>query len=683
LAEQSAIPMIVLTRSQDHVEVINSTLRNAGHAVHCSWIRDLHDLADALGQISAEMLIAVVGNDPAEFSTIMHVRDQCAPEVPVIFAGEKVDEDSIARAMQHGARDMVTLTHRQRLQAVVSRELRSFRLERALNSTLASARESREQLKAFMAGSADAIAQVQEGIVVDVNPAWLELFGYPDAAAMTGQPLMDTFGPDAHSALKGALVACLQGKWTNHSLKVTGLLSDGSAVPLELEFTRGEFDGEPAVRVCLPARKRDVLALDQQLSEAVERDAATGLLQRRYFMEHVQAAMGNPVKGGVRQMLYLEPDRYDRIIAELGALAADEFMGQLAAILREQLHPQDIAGRFGEGSIIALVERGTPRDVEAWAGGVLRKIKDHVFRINGKSITCTGSLGIGLMGARTTDPAGPIKDAIEARHSAFEQGGDRVYIVDHTDHDTKQEASDRIWVRVIKSALMENRFRLMQQPVASLLGEEKSMFDILVRMIDESGQEVLPSEFIAAAERNDLMKNIDRWVIGASMSLCATRPIERLFVRLSRDSVIDRSLPVWLSNQLKATRIDPERIVLQVSEAVATTQLLETSEFAKAMRAAGFRFALEHFGAGRDSLHLLAQMPLDYLKIDGTLMQGLATDRGLQQRVKALVDGAKDRNIATIAERVEDANTMAVLWQLGIEFLQGYFVNEPEQVVLG
>jgi diguanylate cyclase (GGDEF)-like protein/PAS domain S-box-containing protein len=675
--------MIVLTRSQDHVEVINSTLRNAGHAVHCSWIRDLHDLTDALGQINAEMLIAVIGDDPAELSTIMHVRDQCAPEVPVIIAADKVDEDSIARAMQHGARDMVTLGHRQRLQAVVSRELRAFRLERALNSTLTSARESREQLKAFMAGSADAIAQVQEGIVVDVNPAWLELFGHQDADAMNGQPLMDTFDQQAQSALKGALVACLQGKWTDHSLKVNGLLSDGSAVALELELSRGEFDGEPAVRVCVPARKRDVQALDQQLTEAIERDGATGMLQRRYFMEHLHAALARPIKGGVRQMLYIEPDRYTKIIEDLGTLAADEFMSQLAAVLREQLHPQDIVGRFGEGSFIALIERGTPRDVEAWAGGVLRKIKEHVFKINGKSISCTCSVGIGLMGARVTDPAAPIKDAIQARQSALEQGGDRVYVIDHTDDDTKQEASDKIWVRLIKSALMENRFRLMQQPIASLLGEEKSMFDILVRMIDEGGQEVLPSEFIAAAERNDLMKNIDRWVVGASMSLCANRPIERLFVRLSRDSVVDRSLPVWLSNQLKATRIDPERIVLQVSEAVATTQLLETAEFAKAMRAAGFRFAVEHFGAGRDSLQLLAQVPLDYIKIDGTLMQGLATDRGLQQRVKVLVDGAKAKNIATIAERVEDANTMAVLWQLGIEFLQGYFVNEPEQVVLG
>ena len=683
MAEQSAVPMIVLTRSQDHVEIINSTLRNAGHAVHCSWIRDPHDLADALNQTRAEMLIAVVGTDPAELATIMHVRNQCAPAVPVIFAGEKVDEDSIALSMKHGARDMVTLGHRERLQAVVSRELHAFRLERALNSTLSAAQESREQLKAFLAGSADAIAHVQEGIMVDVNPAWQELFGYPEATALLGQPLMDAFDSEAQSALKGALVACLQGKWTDHSLKASGLLSDGTAVALELELSRAEFEGEPAVRVCVPARKRDVQALDEQLTEAIERDAATGMLQRRYFMEHLHVALSHPIKGGVRQLLYLEPDRLGGIMNDIGPLAVDEFMSQLAALIKEQLHPQDLVGRFGEGSFIALIERGTPQDVEAWAAGVLRKIKEHAFRMEEKSLKCTCSAGIGLLGARATEPAGPIKDAIQARSLAFDAGGDRVHVIDHTDNDTKQEASDKIWVRLIKSALMENRFRLVQQPIASLLGAEKSMFDVLVRMIDEAGNEVLPSEFIAAAERNDLMKNIDRWVVGASMSLCANRPIERLFVRVSRDSVVDRSLSQWLQNQLKATRIDPERIVFEVSETIATNHLIDTVEFAKSLHGAGFKFAIEHFGAGRDSLRLLNNLPIEYLKIDGTLMQGLATDRGLQQRVKALVDGAKSHKIATIAERVEDANTMAVLWQLGIEFLQGYFVNEPEQVVLG
>jgi EAL domain-containing protein (putative c-di-GMP-specific phosphodiesterase class I) len=230
---------------------------------------------------------------------------------------------------------------------------------------------------------------------------------------------------------------------------------------------------------------------------------------------------------------------------------------------------------------------------------------------------------------------------------------------------------------------MENRFRLMQQPIASLLGEDRGMFDVLVRMIDEAGQELLPSEFMAAAERNDLMKNIDRWIIGASMTFCASRPVKQLFVRLSKDSVRDKSLVQWLSNQLKSSRVDPQRIAFQISEQAATEYLADTTDLANGLRKLGFLFALEHFGTGRDPARLIAHLPLNFIKVDGTLMQGLAVDPNLQQRVRELVDQAKEKKISTIAERVEDANTMAVLWQLGIEFIQGYFVNEPEQVVMG
>ena len=189
-----------------------------------------------------------------------------------------------------------------------------------------------------------------------------------------------------------------------------------------------------------------------------------------------------------------------------------------------------------------------------------------------------------------------------SRHAANAQqaGGNRVQLVDHLEEDTRQQAADEIWVRRIKAALMENRFRLMQQPIASLLGGDRGMYDVLVRMIDEQGQELLPAEFMAAAERNDLMKNIDRWIIGAAMSVCASRKVEQLFVRLSKDSMRDKSLLQWLANQLKASRIDPSHIVFQISEQIATEYLADATELAAGLRKAGFLFAIEHFGTGRD-----------------------------------------------------------------------------------
>ncbi len=203
------------------------------------------------------------------------------------------------------------------------------------------------------------------------------------------------------------------------------------------------------------------------------------------------------------------------------------------------------------------------------------------------------------------------------------------------------QAYDKIWVKHIKSALMENRFRLVQQPIASLLGEDKGMFDVLVRMLDEQGGEVLPAEFIRAAERNDLMKNIDRWVIGASMSFAANRKAACIFVRVSKDTILDKSLMGWLETQLRSLKIDAKRLCIQVTEELATQYVRQTTDLSESMRKLGFRFALEHFGTGRDPLKLLASIGMNFIKIDGSLMQGLSTNQLQQQRVKGLVEAAK------------------------------------------
>lgn len=683
MAESSAVPMIVLTRHQDNVEAINSNLRNAGMAVRCNWIKELTDLGDALQQINAHMLVAFVGPDPADMTKVMTVAKQYGADVPVLFARDQVDEEIISNAMQQGARDVVTLMNPNRLRGVVARELEASRQARALNSTISSAREYRDQLKSFMAGSADAIAHVQEGIIVDANPAWLDLYGFKDADALVGTPLMDAFEADVHAALKGALVACLQGKWSNHTLKANALLSDGSSVPLEMELSRTEYEGEPAVRLCFAARKRESGNLNEQLTEALERDASTGALQRKFFIEHLKQALAQPIKAGVRELVALQPDKLDAIAEDIGPLILEDFISQFAGLVSETRQASDLVGRFGDGTLVLLMERGTARDIEVWATNLIRKVGTQVFRLGEKQISCTCSVGVGLVDARSPNVGNAIVDALSARRAAEQAGGARVNIVDHREEDTKREAADGVWVKRIRAALMENRFRLMQQPIASLLGEDKGMFDVLVRMVDEQGEELLPGEFMAAAERNDLMKNIDRWVIGASMTFIASRPVKQLFVRLSKDSVRDKSLVPWLLNQLKSSRIEPGGLAFQISEQIATEYLGDTSELANGLRKIGFRFAIEHFGTGRDPQRLIAHLPIDYLKVDGTLMQGLAVDQALQGRVRELVDQAKGRNIGTIAERVEDANTMAVLWQLGIEFIQGYFVNEPEQVVMG
>jgi diguanylate cyclase (GGDEF)-like protein len=415
----------------------------------------------------------------------------------------------------------------------------------------------------------------------------------------------------------------------------------------------------------------------------MQSDPATGFLHRRNFIEKLRPRLAEPAKGGVRCVVHVEPDKYEALHEELGVLMAEDFLADFARLLREQLQPGDLAGRFGGHGFMLLVERGNTQDVEAWSEHVVHKVATEVFQAGAKSISTTCTIGLGPVPAEVLAADGPANDAFKAHRQGREGGGNRVQLLEHTGMMLRLQDQDRLWVRQIKAALMENRFRLVQQPIASLVGEDLGMYAVRLRMLDEQGQEVLPSVFMPAAERNDLMKNVDRWVVGAAMSFCAARKPGALFVRLSQDTLADAAFPAWLAENLKKVKIEPARIVFQVREDVAAQQIKEMVGLHKALAASGFRFALEGFGMGRDTEQLLTHLKPDFVKVHGALMQGLSADQDKQARVKSVVELARKSKSVTIGERVQDANTMAVLWQLGVEFIQGYFVNAPEEVVLG
>ena len=268
--------------------------------------------------------------------------------MPLIAVREQVDERMIAEDMAQGARDTVSLQQPGRLQAVIARELRAFRLERTLTSTLRAAQDYRSQLETVLQRSNDAIAQIQEGILVDANSAWLELFGFVEATGLVGQPVMDLFEEATHAPLKAALAACLQGRWSNHTLKAGAMLGDGSVVPLELVLALGEFEGEPGVRLIVPAHKRDDRQLARELEAAVRSDPGTGLLTRR----HLLAALQERLEHADRRRRALSRLRAAgqvrrRRARSSGVLGSEQFLIAFANIVRSLLGPNDLAGHFG------------------------------------------------------------------------------------------------------------------------------------------------------------------------------------------------------------------------------------------------------------------------------------------------------------------------------------------------
>jgi len=677
-----SISIAVISSDEDDVALINNTLRDGGHAAHCRWVRKPADIGEILAGQRVELLVLNCDSFPDSVRQVIKQKDRHNPEIPVIALKDQADEAAIQKAMDEGACDLVSLGNRSRLQAVVSRELRALRVERALNSTICSATEYKKQLKDYMQSSPDAIALVEEGIVTDVNASWLRVFRAASNDEVLGLPLMDNFEKESHAAIRGALVAAIAGKWnTDEKLVAKSLVSVDDEHEIRLRFRKFVFDNGPCVQVRIAQSDKDSQEPTKLVHDALQRDPTTLMFHRAQFLERITKRLAAKTRSGLHALAYIKVDKFSRICEQVGILNSDEILAQFADAVRKRLHPRDVAGRFEGTALMVLLERGSARDAEVWGKQLCEHIRKQTFEIADRSAQLTCTVGV----CPANEIYGSLEEFVSATVDAYrlgkQAGGDTVFLSEAAKEDTKRQEYDAIWLKHLKAALMDNRFRLAQLPIAGLRSDGVEMYDLLVRMVDENGNSVLPSEFLPAAERNNMMKNIDRWMIKAAIDFCRDSDADRVFVRLSRQSVLDATTVAWMDQEFEKRKFDCSRLVIQIPERDAAKHIKQTRALIGKFRRMGIGFAIEHYGIDQERFQILDILKPDYIKIDGELMHTLMTDTGMQHSVEKIVRAAHERKIKTIAERVENANAMAVLFQLGLDYMQGHYVHEPEVVL--
>lgn len=677
-----SISIAVLTKDQGDVEQINSTLRDAGHAAHCHWVDRPEKLTNALSDESVELVVVNCDSYGDSIRQVIKQKDCISPQIPVIALKDEASEIAIHDAMRSGAVDLVSFGLKKRMLAVISRELRALRAERALNSTIVSANTYRRQVRDLMKSANAAIAQVQEGIVVDANEPWLKLFKIKTLDEIEGMPLMDLFAKDHHAAIKGALVATLKGRWQEGQyLDARSHVDDGEAETLKVGFSTIEHDGAPCVQVLIQVPDPSSQEPTKLVHRALQRDPTTLFFHRAQFLERVMKRLSKKPSSGQHIMAFVKLDNFDELQSKVGIIKSEDCLVEFAEVLRSRLHPQDIAGRFEGTAVMVLMHRGSTNDVQAWAKQLIRKLKEHSFQIGDQALKMSCTVGISGASPVFSNLEDFVAATVKACRAGIQAGGGKCVVNDFDEASTKQREFDKIWIKRLKAALMENRFRLAQLPIAGLRTDGLKMYDLLVRMIGEQGESVLPSEFLPAAARNNMMKNIDRWMIKSAIEFCQKTEADSVFVRLSVQSILDPTTAPWIQAEFKKHSFDCSRIVLQVPERDAAKNVKQTRALVHKLKKVGVGFALEHYGIDQKQFRILDLLKPDYIKLDGELMHTLMTDQSMQDIVQKIVDAANQRKIRTIAERVENANAMAVLFQLGLDFMQGHYVHEPEVVL--
>ena len=676
--KSSNVSLIVLALEDDNVEVLNSILRGARHPVHCRRISALQHLKDAVVENTPQVILIFADEANLDLQTACNIAKQHCPKTPVIAVSDLVNETTITDAMRVGARDVVSLGNTERLVFVFERELRSFDLEHGFEDVMMSAKRYKQELHNLTQGVTEAIADIQEGIVVAANPAWIEMFGCANKDNLIGTPAMDLFAEDDQQVLRGALAACLKNKWDNSKLRINGCKQDKKHFGLELLLEAVSFDNEPAVRAIVAIQSAADQVPEELLESSIQRDPVTGFYHRHYFLSKANERISESLEGGVRAIIYLRPDKFSNVHEDIGLLGTEQILIQFSQVLSDYMQTQDLYGRFGGTQFTAIIERGSMAEVEKWAEQLRKALAEKVFEHEDRSTTLTCSIGLLEIDSAETPIEDLLIDVEIACRAARDSGGNAVQVSQITMDKQQTLEADEFWSATIRSALMENRLRLIHQPVASLNEDIDNVHDTLVRIIDNDGNTVLPSEFMPAAERTGLTKNIDRWVIGASISFVSATQPKMVFIRLSRQSVVDETSGEWILETLKNSSIDPHQICFQLNEGIAIVHLRQVQSLAEQLRSAGCSFALDHFGGSDNSLRFLSHVPMDFIKLDGSIMPGLHKDKELQEKIMNMNILAQGKGIKTIAEQVQNANTMAILWQLGVAYMQGNYVEASE-----
>lgn len=423
--------------------------------------------------------------------------------------------------------------------------------------------------------------------------------------------------------------------------------------------------------------------LTHQLSHQARHDALTGLINRSEFERWLEELLDSAANRHKQHaLLYLDLDQFKVVNDTCGHSAGDELLRQLTAHIQSKVRESDIFARLGGDEFGILLENCPLDQALRVATVLLDEMRTFRFIWLDKIFTVGVSIGLVAINETSGNSANVLAAADTACYAAKDKGRNRVQVYSPDDCEMAERHGEMHWVARIAKAFEEDRFQLHYQhivPLQEAAQNKQQHFEVLLRMLDDDNSLVPPSFFIPAAERYNLMVEIDRWVIRSALNWLianAERPVI-CAINLSGQSVNDERFLGFLIDQIRGTGVPPHKICFEITETAAISSLSKASSFIKTVKSLGCSFSLDDFGSGMSSFSYLKNLPVDYLKIDGSFVMDMINDPIDCAMVESINNIGHVLGIKTIAEFVESRVILEKLRAIGVDYAQGYGISKP------
>ncbi len=544
------------------------------------------------------------------------------------------------------------------------------------------------RLESILDNAAEGIITIdEEGVIETFNDAALKLFGYKDDE-VDGKSIDKVIYFPETSPYSDFLDMCegLPAGVDENETIVQVFRRDKSQFPMSIKINTLEIEG----RLLYIAIVEDIgerIAMIENLREMAEHDSLTGLYNRQYFMTELERVVENIRRGNRRHfaLLYIDLDNFKYVNDTLGHVAGDRVLVEVTEMLRQRNRKSDLLVRLGGDEFAILIYDAEEEHVIKAADAHRKLLADYVFKYEGTVVQIGCSIGITLFGDKPISEEDLLVQADIACHVAKRSGRNRVHVFESDDEKNMTTMSEDMgWAGRIKDAIENNRFRLACQPIMELKNGEIYRQEVLLRMSDENGGLILPAGFLPSAERFGLMRAIDGWVVKHAIEILGLQlkknPRLHFSINLAAESVGDKKILDIITNSLMRHEVPPTAVTFEITETVAIANIDAAVDFLHQLRNHGCQTALDDFGVGYSSFAYLKDLPVDYVKIDGSFVRDIHRDKLQLAMVRSMNDIAHAMGKYTVAEFVDSAEVVKLLKEMEVDFIQGYHIGGPSLI---
>lgn len=669
--------ILVLDRTPEPAEHINSALRNSGIKIHVIHVQSYADVNRAI-EGNSPILVVYANPDPVDAGLEEVTELSARFSIPCALYSNLEDSERLVELLQTAACYVIDSNNDDHLITTVNGLLETQANLKQSQTQKAHLEELEHRYELLLDSARDAIAYIHEGLHVYANRAYLEALHIKDPADLQGISLLEMMKVKQGDDLKSILRGLSRGQCPSEPIEVEIERPDASTLAASLSFFAATFNGESCIQMML--QEHDQAAeLAAELERLRVTDPLTQLSNRPRFTAQLKEFLGHDVPSDtVSAVLYMEPDALESAQDEVGLAGIDAYVLELANVVREYLEEGDLCGRISDHGIAVLFTRKNKQQLEGFAKAVQHAYRNVIIEAEGRSFTATCSIGMVPLGRLAQDAQVVISQARKAFAEGSEQGDGLVTFRPQLTAVAMAE-EESTWVDRIRFALKNDDFCTQHQSIVDLDGEGEHLIENLVHLRSEESEHPL-SDFAEIADKHDLAGAIDRSVLPGVLRSIADND-ESQIISLSTHSIADPGFPAWLLDNLRTHAVDASKLIIQVPADSAQANLKPTQRLVRELSPLGCRLSISGFGSERRTLQLFEHLNTRYVKLHTALTAELQGNTKAQESVHQIVEAAEDHGAVVIADEISDTSNLAILWQCGVKMIAGAFLKETPQVV--